>query len=40
MDFIGDENKRKFEETVDVIAGIKAIVAGNLKVILDKQNDF
>ena len=31
MDFIGDENKRKFEETVDVIAGIKAIVAGNLK---------
>ena len=22
MDFIGDENKRKFEETVDVIAGI------------------
>lgn len=31
MEFIGDENKRKFEETVDVIAGIKAIVAGNLK---------
>lgn len=25
------KNKRKFEETVDVIAGIKAIVAGNLK---------
>lgn len=24
MDFIGDENKRKFEETVDVIAGIKS----------------
>ena len=30
-DYIIDSDKREFEETVDIIAGIKRIIAGNLK---------